>query len=86
MYKLLIRGEPVGPKQYVYIFKDDKRVETIGVDIADLKEIVLACVEKYDITSIDLSGARMYMQGIEKDLISSDLTSYNINSLSFRYI
>ena len=86
MNKLLIRGEVTGPKQYIYVFKDDKRVESIGVDINDLNEIAFACIQKYNITNIDLSGARMYMQGIEKSLIESGLTNYNISNLSFKYI
>ena len=86
MYKLLVRGEPVGAKQYVYIFKEDKLQEQIGVGIEDLKEIVCACIEKYGVTHIDLSGAYAYMRGIEFMLREACSTDYGEKPITFRYV
>ena len=86
MNRLLIRGEPTGPFQHIYVFENDKMVESIGIGIDDLEEIVFALVEKYNIDPIDLSGARAYMRGIEDKITKAGLTEYNLSGLSFRYL
>ena len=86
MNRLLIRGEPVGPHQYIYIFKDDKMVESYGIPMDNLEEIVFDIVKNYDISLIDLSGTRTYMGGIKKMLEEKGATDYSIKDLMFRYV
>ena len=86
MNRLLIRGEPVGPFQHIYVFENDKIVESIGIEIDNLEEIVFELVKKYNIDHIDLSGARVYMKGIEDKITKAGSAQYNLNGLSFRYL
>lgn len=86
MDRLLIRGEPTSPYQYLYVFKNDGVAEKMGVGIDDLVEIVFDLLSHYELENIDLSGPRMYTQGIERMLTEANLTTYNSKTLSFRYV
>lgn len=86
MNRLLVRGDPVGPFQHIYVFEGDKMTESIGIGIDDLEEVVFEIAKKYNITQIDLSGSRVYMQGIEAKLKEAGITLYDLNSIHFRYV
>lgn len=86
MNSLLIRGEPFGPFQHLYVFENDKRIESIGISIENLEEIAFALIEKYNITHINLSGSRVYMQGIEQQLKKAGVTTYSTDDLTFKYL
>ena len=86
MNRLIVRGEPFGPFQYISVFVDNERVESMGVQFDDLEEIVFALITKYDINHIDLSGAKGYMQGIEEKLKTTAVTTYSLDDLTFKYV
>jgi hypothetical protein len=86
MNRLLIRGEPVGPHHYVYIFQEDKMVESYGIKMEDLEEIVFDIIKNYNISLIDLSGAHSYMEGIQKMLEEKNVLDYQVVDLTFRYV
>ena len=86
MNTLLIRGEPFGPFQRLYVFKDNEKIESIGVQIEDLDEVAFDLIKRYDIKNINLSGARLYMQGIEKQLKEAGITTYSLDDLTFKYV
>ena len=88
MYRLIIRGEPVGPFQHIYVFDNsDKLVTSLGVTLDDLEEVVFELIQKYNIKTIDLSGYKAYMEGIEKNLKETGITTYRLDSdISFRYV
>lgn len=86
MNRIIVRGEPVGPFQYVSVFVDNQRVESLGVKIDDLVDITFALITKYEISHIDLSGTRGYMQGIEQQLKTAAITTYGLNDLTFKYV
>ena len=86
MNRLLIRGEPFGPYHYVYIFQEDKLVETYGIKMEDLEDIVFDIVKNYNISLIDLSGTHTYMGGIKKMLEEKGALDYKITDLTFRYV
>ena len=86
MNRLIVRGEPVGPFQYISVFVDDQRVDSLGVQFEDLEELVFAYIEKYNIKHIDLSGARGYMEGIEEKLKRTAVETYSLDDLTFRYV
>ena len=83
---LIVRGEPVVPFQYISLFIDDQRVDSIGVQFEDLEEMVFAFIEKYNIKHIDLSGARGYMEGIEEKLKRTAVETYSLDDLTFRFV
>ena len=86
MNRLLVRGEPVGPFQHVYVFQGDKLVDKLGIGIDDLNDVVFSLAKKYNINHIDLSGSRVYMMGIEEQIKRAGIENYNINDLTFRYV
>ena len=86
MNRLIVRGEPFGPFQYISVFVDNERVESMGIQFDDLEEIVFALITKYGINHIDLSGAKGYMQGIEEKLKTTAITTYGLDDLTFKYV
>lgn len=86
MNTLLIRGEPFGPFQRLYVFKDNEKTESIGVQMKDLDEVAFDLIKRYNIKHINLSGARLYMQGIEKQLKEAGITTYSLDDLTFKYV
>ena len=86
MNKLIIRGEPVGPFQYVYANEDGKKVESIGIQIENLEDVVFALLKNYNINHIDLSGSRLYMEGIERMLKNAQINDYEKTELIFKYV
>lgn len=87
MDRIIIRGDLTAPYQRLYIYKNEERVDSIGVLFEDLAETTLACLEKYELTHIDLSGARAYMEGIEKTIKEELAKKYsNSSDITFRYV
>lgn len=86
MYTLLVRGEPFGPYQRLYVFENETKVESIGVPFEDLNEIAFALIKQYNIKHINLSGARVYMEGIEKQLKEAGVVTYSTDDLTFKYV
>ena len=86
MYRLLIRGEPVGIFQHLYLFENNSVVDSLGVKLDMLDEIAFQYINKYNITQIDLSGSRSYMEGIERSLKTYGIENYSARQLTFRYV
>lgn len=86
MNKILVRGEPTGPFQYIYIFQEDQVIEKIGVPFNDIEDIVLDFINKYQINTIHLSGNKNYMKGIEKKITEVGSVIYGMNDLVFKYV
>jgi hypothetical protein len=86
MYTLLIRCEVFDPCRRLYVFKDQEKIESIGVSAEDFNEIAFELIHRYDIKHISLSGARMYMQGIEEQLKETGITTYSVDDLTFKYV
>lgn len=86
MYTLLIRGEPFELYQFLYVFKDDERIERIGVLMEDLETITFSLIAKYHIKQINLSGIRSFMEGIEKQIKDAGITTYSIDNLIFKHV
>lgn len=86
MNRLIIRSDLTTPYQHLYVYKNGERVDTFGVLFEDLVEAVLTCLEKYELTTIDLSGPKTYLEGIEKNIKEAIVTKYNFPEITFRYV
>lgn len=87
MISLMIYGSPVAPFQKVYIMKDNQITDTLGVEFENLAEVVVDLCKKYQVNHIDLSGATLFMQGVEKQITESMIaTNYELNDIRFRYL
>lgn len=86
MDRIIIRGDTTAPYQHIYVYKNGDRIDSTGVLFEDLAETVLACLEKYELTQIDLSGSRFYMEGIEKEIKNAAILKYGNLSINFRYV
>jgi hypothetical protein len=86
MTKIIIHGGPVETFQHIYTYVDGEKVDTLGVRIDELAEVALELVTKYNITDIDLAGARYFMEGIESLIKEEAVKQYSLESLNFRYV
>ena len=86
MDRIIIRGDITAPYQHIYIYKNGNRVDSMGVLFDDLAEMVLCCLEKYELTHIDLSGSRFYMEGVEKIIKEAAISKYGNSEINFRYV
>lgn len=86
MNRLILRGEPTGPFQKISVIVDNKKVDSLGVHYDDLLEVVFELLQKYNLTHIDLSGARIYMEGIERQIKEMGMAIYSMTDLEFRYV
>ena len=84
--RIIIRGDVSSPFQHIYVYKNGERVDTIGVQFDDVAETVLSYLEKYELDCIELSGATMYMQGIEKIIKEATISKYSGKDFTFRYV
>lgn len=84
--RIIIHGDVSSPFQHIYVYKDGEKVDTIGVQLDDVAETVLSYLEKYELDCIELSGAIMYMQGIEKIIKDAVTTKYSGKDFTFRYV
>ena len=86
MDRIIIRGDITAPYQHIYIYKNGDRVDSMGVLFDDLAEMVLCCLEKHELTHIDLSGSRFYMEGVEKIIKEAAINKYDNSEINFRYV
>jgi len=86
MNTILIHGSPVTPFYKICVVKEKAIVDTIGVQFEDLDEVIFELIKKYDIKHISFSGAKDYMEGIEKRLKETTVTTYSIDDLTFQYL
>ena len=84
--RIIVRGDLTGPFQHIYVYKNGEKVDSIGVQFDDLPETVLSYLQKYDLNCIELSGAIMFMQGIEKEIKKAVTTEYSGKDFTFRYV
>lgn len=87
MKRLLIRGAATELFERIYVFNDENKIiESLGVRLEDLEETVFALLEKYSITEINLSGALVYVRGIEEKLKTPKTATYSVDNLTFHYV
>lgn len=86
MNKIVIWTSPTAPFQKVYTFQNGELVEQLGVKFDDLEEIIDALCAKYDISSIDFSGAITYAKKVGDALQKKNMVDYNNNPVKISYI
>lgn len=87
MDRIIIHGGPVSPVQHVYVYVNGEQVDTMGVQMDNLAEVVFALAEKHNIKAIDLAGSRFFMEGVERELRESELIkNYSIDFIAIRYV
>ena len=86
MDRIIIRGDLIAPFQHLYVYKNGEKIDAIGVLFEDLAETVLSYLQKYKLTQLDLSGPRVYMEGVEKIIKEAIIKEYNFSDITFRYV
>lgn len=84
--KIIITSSPVARYQKISVFKDGDFVEELEVNFDTLVDTTLALAEKYQITSIDLSGANVFTHKIANDLFQANATKYSVKNLVINQI
>ena len=86
MTKLVIVGNPTEPFFNLYIFEEDKKVETIETNINNIQDIFQRLMKKYNIVEINIAGSHSYMSGIAHLIEGSDCFHYSSHRAIIKYI
>ena len=84
--KIIIWTSPIAPFQQLYVYKNGERVEHFGAKIEDLADLLIAAIEKYEITQLDFSGAHVFAQGLVRDFQRQYTAKYSIDNIKINYV
>ena len=86
MDRIIVTLSPVERVHKVFMIKDGKLVDQCGVNVENLPEVVTMAADKYDITDVDLSGTKSYIEKIGTDIKEYNLTNYANKQLNINYV
>ena len=78
--------KPFDLTQRIYVFNEGDNIETVSTTLEDFNNVIFSLCNKYNITNIDLAGAKKFNNQIKENLIKENITKYNINNLSINII
>ena len=86
MDRIVIHGSPVSPTQQIFVYKDKKIIDQADVSFSSLPDVIMAFVKKYDIKTLELTGAYQFVKGIETQLKSAKPSDFSIiDEIHFKY-
>lgn len=84
--KIIVWTNPTAPFQKIYVMKEGVLVDQIGVRIDDVKDVVYALADKYNIFDINFSGAPTYGEKIAKDIENGQIIHYGKNKITVTFV
>lgn len=86
MKKMVGIIHPFDAYQTFYIYENGDFLETIQINMEDIPNTICNLSQTYDINQVDLSGAKLFNQGIVEQIQNNELMKYNKNKLIIRCI
>jgi len=84
--KIIVWTSPTAPFQKIYVIKDGTLVDQMGVKPDDIRDIVYALADKYNIVEIDFSGSTSYGAKILEDAENGQVIRYGKAKLKFSFV
>ena len=78
--------KPFDMMQKIYVFNEGDNIETVSTTLEDFNNIIFSLCNKYNITNIDLAGAKKFNNQIKENLIKENISKYKINQLNINII
>ena len=86
MKKIIVVLKPFILNQSVYVYDDQKLIDTYEIDTFNISEKIIETANLYDISQIDMSGPKEYAKGITNKIAQKELEKYSTSKLTFNYI
>ena len=86
MKKIIVVLKPFVLNQSVYVYDDQKLIDTYEIDTVNISEKIIETANLYDISQIDMSGPKEYAKGIANKIAQKELEKYSTSKLTFNYI
>lgn len=87
MRKIIGVLQPFTMQQTFYVYEDGNKLEVVTIeDVNQIETTIFNLADKYDITQIDLSGAKFFTQRIKQNLILEEITRYAEHKLNIKCI
>jgi hypothetical protein len=84
--KIIVWTNPTAPFQKIYVMKDGVLVDQMGIMPNNIVDIVFALVDKYNISSIDFSGAHSFAENFANELKKDQIARYGHEHLTINFI
>ena len=86
MEKIVCSIKPFALNQMIYVYNENGLVEGVPASINDLAETIFALANKYNANRVDLTGPKMFLQGLSKKIKKEEFVKYNNNNLDIHII
>ncbi len=86
MKKIIMVLKPFVLNQPVYVYDDQKLIDTYEIDTFNISKKIIETAKLYNISQIDVSGPKEYAKGITNQIAKKELEQYSTNQLTFNYI
>ena len=86
MEKIVCSIKPFTLTQMVYVYNENGLLEGAPSTIDNLGNTIMALANKYNIQKVDLTGPKMFLNGISKKIKKEEFTKYSNNTLDIHII
>lgn len=86
MIKIIGLLNPFDLIQTCYVYQDGKNIEIMQGEMSEIPEIILTLSKKYNVSQVDLSGSKAYLEGIVKKTKEKEIPRYNMDTLKFNFV
>lgn len=86
MKKIVGIIRPFGITQPIFVYEEGVQIEEVTTTLDDFNNTIFALVDKYDITEVDLAGAKQFNSKIKQELGQEELTRYTDHKININLI
>lgn len=86
MKKIIGIIHPFDRQQMFYVYQDGNKLEIVQTEMENIPDTIFNLSKAYDVYQVNLSGAKHFIKGIVKQIQEKEITKYNENKLTIKYI
>ncbi len=86
MKKIIGIIHPFDRQQMFYVYQDGNKLEIVQTEMENIPDTIFNLSKTYDVYQVNLSGAKHFIKGIVKQIQEKEITKYNENKLTIKYI
>lgn len=81
MKKIVSVIRPFTLNQNVFVYEDGNKIDIVNTDFENLSDVLLDTAIKYEITDIQLIGAKNFSMGIKDKIEKAEMTKYSTHNI-----
>lgn len=78
--------KPFVMQQNIFVYENGNKIDSIKSTIDDIQDIIIDIATKYETNSVELIGAKSYLEGIKNRIETAEMTKYNEHKLNIQII